>query len=162
MIAIEKAALTDVKEIKFVLTEAIFDAFEESLSQAAVRSIIAIWHDDLLLAHQIENSEFYMGVAREKDSMIVGVITVKLSDAGVLLINRLHVIPEFQRQGIGNRLLQKGVSFYPDAVSIRTEVELASKKGHSFFLKRGFKEVEKKEKKIEKESVVTVIMEKRF
>jgi ribosomal protein S18 acetylase RimI-like enzyme len=59
----------------------------------------------------------------------------------ILFIARLYVLPEFQRQGIGERLMEESHRAFPEIKRIQLDVEEQNPKARAFYRKLGFKEV---------------------
>ena len=59
----------------------------------------------------------------------------------VLYIERLHVSPHYQHQGIGAQLMEKVIEFYPQIKIIELTVEKHNQKAFNFYIKHDFKHV---------------------
>ena len=120
----------------------------------------AAWHSPEALASQIRNTDIFFAVAKDDANKIVGLVTAQRQDKDTLVVYRLYVDPNQQRKGIGSELLKGSVSAFPKVRRIQLEVEEQNQKGHAFFLKEGFVQVEAKKVLAEGVSVRVVSMEK--
>ena len=160
MSGIEPATLEDIQQIKQVLRDAWVATYQPFLSLAAIEIVTSKWHDPGLLATEIEDPEYFSGVARSQENEIVGVVSAALVEEGVLMIHRLYVHPNAQRQGIGDALLQASIAAFPTARRIRIEVATRNHIGRSFWRKQGFTEVLAKEAVVGDEVLEETEMEK--
>jgi diamine N-acetyltransferase len=161
MITIHKVTQEDISEVKQVLSLTWKDTYGSFLSDKTIEKVTTVWHDPEALKSQAMDPEIYFAVAKEGDK-IVGLITVRKIDDGIIFMNRLYIHPNYQRQGIGSKLFDSSLQAFPNAKFVRLEVEEKNKKGLSFYLKQGFKEVERKTDEIEGEELKSIVMEKRI
>lgn len=75
------------------------------------------------------------------------------------MLYRLYVHPAYQRQGIGEKLLQAGRTAFPDASSMRLEVEAQNHIGRSFYRKQGFRELGTKAEHVGTERIAVIELE---
>lgn len=61
-----------------------------------------------------------------------------MSKRDELYLSRLYVRPEHQGKGVGTRLLNMAIASYPEATSIRLEVEQQNTKGLSYWRSQRF------------------------
>ncbi len=161
MLTIERARADDVDSIKQVLSETWFDTYGSHLSRSTIEQVTTHWHDPNLLRSQIEKQGNYFAVARD-DEKIVGLITVIGVTSEELYLPRLYVHPEYQRRGIGSALLDAAIAAYPDATTIRLDVEQQNAKGLSYWRKQQFVEIGAVIEQIGTESMTVLAMEKRL
>jgi ribosomal protein S18 acetylase RimI-like enzyme len=161
MIAIERAKSEDVDQIKRLLSETWVDTYAASLSPATIEQVTTHWHDPQLLRSQIEKPGDYFAVAKD-EGRIIGLITAVLVGKSELYISRLYVHPEYQRQGVGSTLLNAAIASYPDAKSIRLEVERQNAKGHSYWRKQQFVDVGTSAVQIGTDTMAVISMERRL
>ncbi|WP_245436971.1 GNAT family N-acetyltransferase [Mesorhizobium helmanticense] len=60
------------------------------------------------------------------------------SDAKIILLNQLYVHPDCQRRGIGQALLEEVEASFPEARTLRVEVEEANAPAVAFYRAQGF------------------------
>lgn len=160
MVRIERANVEDVAEIKQVLSETWRATYSSFLSEATINTVTAVWHSPDQLAAQIQNPRIFFGVAKGGDGTIIALTTVgQISDDTVVLA-RLYVHPDYQRQGIGGQLLQAGLTAFPTARTIRLEVEANNHAAYTFYQTHGFRATESKEERVEEEVIQVIVMEK--
>lgn len=81
-------------------------------------------------------------------------------DGTIINIQRLHVLPPYQRQGVGSKFIQEAIKVFPEAVGIDLEVERRNRQAYTFYKKHGFKEVGEKVFEVKGIRIPCVIMEK--
>lgn len=157
---IERIKINEIAETKQLLSHTWTDTYGGFLSERTIKKVTSVWHDPKLLAAQAQDPNIFFGVAKDDNEKIVGLITVKKIDNETLIMYRLYVHPIHQRQGIGKRLFDDAIKAFPEAKKIILQVEEKNRKGHSFYLKQGFRDMETKKEKIEEESMKVIVMKK--
>ena len=160
MISIERGNVEDVPEIKQVLSETWRATYSSFLSQATINAVTSVWHSPDRLAAEIQNPRIFFGVARTDNAAVIGLITMGRITDDTLVLSRLYVHPQYQRQGIGSQLLQAGITAFPTARTIRLEVEENNRSAYTFYHHQGFRETERKEERVEGDVIKVVVMEK--
>lgn len=142
MISIHRAQVEDIMTIKKLLYETWVDTYGSYLSPQTIEEATSVWHyPDKLLKHILQPDSF-MAVAKDKGK-IVGVTSARKIDEKTILMHQLYVHPGYQQK----------------AESLKTEVEEKNKKGLSFYLKKGFREVGRKDEKVVSESLAVIELE---
>ena len=162
MIHIEQATAADVLEIKRVLKETWVDTYLTLLSAETIEQITAVWHAPERLSAEIENPHLYFADAKEESGKIVGLITAVPLNDDVIVIARLYVLPTYQRQGIGGRLMEQAVHMFPQHTVLRLDVEAENEKGLAFYRQHGFLEIGRRQDEVSNEVLQVVEMEKRL
>jgi len=162
MISIEHANVKDVLEIKQVLSETWRATYNSFLSQATINKVTSVWHNPDQLAAEIQNPNIYFGVAKSRDGTIIGLTTVRKISDDTVVLSRLYILPQYQRQGIGRQLLQAGITAFPTIRTIRLEVEENNQSAYTFYHNHGFRETESKEERVEGEVIKVKVMEKQI
>ena len=160
MVVIEPAEAIDVPEIKQVLSQTWLDTYGHFLSRSTIQTVTTVWHAPELLAAQIKNPDILFRLAKDETGAIVGLITAHQNDQGSLIINRLYVRPQSQRQGVGYQLLNEIIRVYPQAKKVQLAVEAQNEKGVRFYQKQGFAEVGRSTEQIEGETLDVIHMAK--
>ena len=140
MITIHRAQIEDIPRIKAVLAVTWRDTYSSFVSESSIAEVTAEWHSPKVLEAEIRDSSSFFGIAKSSSNEIVGMITAHLHDE-LLSIARLYVLPEFQRQGIGERLMKESYRAFPGIKRVQLDVEEQNAKGRTFYRKLGFKEV---------------------
>lgn len=159
MIKISRAKIGDLMEIKNLLSETWKSTYGNIYSQDTIKNITSDWHDPKKSASQIEDPNCFFAVAKENNK-IIGLTTVSQVDDKVIMMYRLYIGQNYQRQGIGTKLMQSAISFFKGYKKIRIEVEEKNNKGVYFYRKHGFIIIGKKIEEIGNDKMPTVEMEK--
>lgn len=160
MVSIERANVEDVPEIKQVLSETWRATYGSFLSQATINTVTSVWHSPDRLAAEIQNPRIFFGVARTGDGAIIGLTTVGQISDDTVVLSRLYVHPQYQRQGVGSQLLQAGITAFPATRTLRLEVEENNHSAYTFYHHHGFHETESKEERVEGDVIKVMVMEK--
>lgn len=140
MVTIRRARIGDIPGIRSVLAVTWRDTYSSFLSESSIAKVTAEWHSPKVLEAEINQSSTFLAVAESSSHDIVGMVTAH-SHEEVLLIARLYVLPEFQRQGIGEGMMKESYRAFPQARRVRLDVEEQNLKGRAFYRKLGFREV---------------------
>ncbi len=159
MIAIHKARIEEVLEIKRVLSETWTDTYVGIYSQEAIDYITSKWHTPENLTMQINNPDIYFGIAKDNGQMI-GLVTARKLDNHTIMMQRLYIKSSYHRQGIGTQLILEAIKSFPQTTKLKLEVEEQNKKALAFYKKCGFKETRRKEEKVGEYTMPTIEMEK--
>ena len=160
MVSIERAKVEDAPEIKQVLSETWRATYSSFLSPETINAVTSVWHSLDRLATEIQNPRIFFGVAKTEDGAIIGLTTVGQITDDTVVLARLYVHPQHQRQGIGSGLLQAGITAFPTARIIRLEVEENNRSAYTFYHNHGFHETESKEERVEGDVIKVKVMEK--
>jgi ribosomal protein S18 acetylase RimI-like enzyme len=160
MVSIERANVKDVLEIKQVLSETWRATYSSFLSQATINTVTSVWHNPDQLAEQIQNPRIFFGVAKIDNGAIIGLTTMGQITDDTVILSRLYVLPQYQRQGIGSQLLQAGITAFPTTRTIQLEVDENNHSAYTFYHNHGFRETESKEERVEGDVIKVMVMEK--
>jgi len=158
MIDIDRARTEDLSGIKSLLAVAWRDTYSSFLPESVIAKVAAEWHSREVLEAELNRHATFAGVARSSSAGIVGMITAH-SDGELLIVARLYVLPAFQRQGIGERLMRESCRAFPQSRRIRLHVEEQNPKGRAFYRKLGFREVEVRTDEIAGTRLNSIVME---
>ena len=139
-ITIHRAQIEDIPGIKAVLAVTWRDTYSSFVSASSIAKVIGEWHSPQVLEAEINRSSSFVGIAKSSPNEIVGMITANFQDE-LLSVTRLYVLPEFQRQGIGARLMEESCRAFPKIKRIQLDVEEQNPKARAFYRKLGFNEV---------------------
>ena len=140
MVKIRQARIDDIPGIRSVLAVTWRHTYLSFLSESTIAKVTAEWHSPKILEAETSQSSTFLGVAESNLHNIVGMVTAH-SHNEILTIRRLYVLPEFQRQGIGEKLMEESCRIFPEIKLIQLDVEEQNPKGRAFYQKLGFKEV---------------------
>ena len=139
MIGIRPAKAADLPAIRALLVETWHDTYDAILGRDEVTAITDDWHSLDNLARGIGRPRHVFLVA-EVDGRIAGTASATEPAPGRVTLDRLYVLPGMQRQGIGSALVAAVRHAFPDARSIRLEVERRNEAGRAFYERAGFSE----------------------
>jgi ribosomal protein S18 acetylase RimI-like enzyme len=159
VITIRRALTEDIPGIRAVLAVTWRDTYSSFLPESSIAKVTAEWHSPQVLEAEINRSSTFLGVAESGSHGIVGMVTAHL-DADILSIARLYVLPDFQRQGIGERLMKESWRAFPKTRRVQLDVEEQNPKGRSFYRKLGFEEVGVRLDDVAGSKVNSIVMEK--
>jgi len=160
MVNIERANIDNVPEIKRVLSETWIATYSPFLSQATINTVTSVWHSPSQLALEIQNPRIFFGVAKIADGTIAGIATLGQRADDTIMLSRLYVHPQYQRHGIGSKLLHAGIAAFPTARIIQLEVEKNNQQAHAFYLRHGFQDMENKEERVHSDVIKVIVMAK--
>lgn len=138
MITYHRAQIEDASEVKKLLYITWNETYSDIYSQEAIDMVMSDWHSVELITEQISDKTAYFGIAKDAGK-IIGMCNATITN-GVVNIQRLHVLPSHQRQGIGTVLLNKAVDSFHNAKKIDLEVEKQNNRAIAFYKKQGFEE----------------------
>jgi ribosomal protein S18 acetylase RimI-like enzyme len=161
MVTIRPAQIGDIPEIGSVLAVTWRDTYSSFLSESSIAKVTAEWHSPKVLEAEINSSSTFFGVAESSSKDIIGLVTAH-SQEELLLIARLYVLPEFQRQGIGKGLIEASCRAFPQAQRVELDVEELNPKGRAFYRKLGFREVGVRTDDVASTKIDSVMLEKRI
>jgi ribosomal protein S18 acetylase RimI-like enzyme len=159
VITICRAQIDDIHGIKAVLAATWTDTYSTFLSESAIATVTAKWHSPSVLAAEIHQPSTFTGVAKNVSSETVGMITAH-SQGKLLLITRMYVLPTYQRQGIGIRLMDESFRAFPQTRRVQLDVEEENPKGRAFYRKLGFTEVRVKIDDLAGTKLNSIVLEK--
>lgn len=159
-IVIREVKTEDLPAVEQLLSYTWADTYASFLSDKIIHKVTELWHNPELLKKQIANPHVHFLVAEDSQNDFLGLITAVENDAGNIVLGRLYVHPDKQRQGIGSLLLDKSIENYPKAQKIHLEVEENDIKGVNFYRERGFQIVEERDENIEGTHLKVLVMEK--
>jgi ribosomal protein S18 acetylase RimI-like enzyme len=139
-ILIRAAEPADVEAVRRLLVETWHDTYDSLIGAEKVAEITNSWHSIENLGRQLTMPDASFLVAVE-DGAIVGHILATVQKPPFMMISRLYVLPDRQRRGIGSSLIHSAVARHQNCDTLHLEVEVDNKKGLSFYLREGFREV---------------------
>lgn len=156
---IQRAKIEEVHEIKKLLSETWLHTYGDIYSADTIKNITTEWHNPELLVKQILDPDIYFSIAREQNQ-IIGLITIRQMDKNILNMYRLYIHPDYQRKGIGSKLIIEALKVFKEHKKLRIGVEEENKRAISFYLSKGFKDIGRKIEKVGTDSISIIEMEK--
>ena len=160
MIKIYKARVKEAFEIKKLLYKTWVSVYSGLYTQEAIDKITSDWHSIKLLTEQILDQNKLFLVAKDGNKIVGMCNTASITNKNKINIQRLHIDPKYQRQGIGTNLINKIVTEFPNATKIDLEVEKQNKQAISFYQKNGYEIVSEKVFEVQNIQMPCFIMEK--
>ena len=136
---VRTASTRDLPAVRSLLVETWHDTYEAIYGPDRVAAITDEWHSLKALGNQMQRPKSEFLVA--DDGTRIGGMAFAAMEAdahGVLTLYQLYVLPSFQGRGIGGLLLDEVESCFPEATTLRLEVEEANAKAVAFYLAQGF------------------------
>ncbi len=137
MIYLRSATIGDLDAVSKLLGEAWHATYDGIYGPERVAEITAQWHSPKALADNLSrpHSEFVLADSGDK---LAGMAYASMVDRSVVALHQLYVRPGRQGQGAGSMLLEEMLSCFPDARTIRLEVEEANTAAIKFYRSHGF------------------------
>lgn len=92
--------------------------------------------------------KIYTAVEKDKNKIIGKIKVIKTGDQTVQL-KEFFVEPDYRRQGIGGRLMEKAEKYFTGVKKLRVECEKKNNQACAFYLKKGFRIVGQKNQIVE-------------
>jgi ribosomal protein S18 acetylase RimI-like enzyme len=135
---VRTAGERDLAAVRTLLVETWHATYDAIYGAAKVTEITDEWHSIASLRSRLTrpNSEFLVA----DDGKRIGgmAFAAATADAKVILLNQLYVHPDCQRRGIGQALLDEVETSFPEARTLRVEVEEANGAAIAFYRSKGF------------------------
>jgi ribosomal protein S18 acetylase RimI-like enzyme len=140
---VRTASERDLAAVRALLVETWHATYDAIYGAERVTEITDDWHSIASLKARLTrpNSEFLVA---DDGKRLGGIAFASAStDPKTILLNQLYVHPACQRQGIGRALLDEVESSFPEARTLRLEVEEANAAAIAFYRSQGFAPVGK-------------------
>lgn len=135
---VRTASERDLAAVRALLVETWHATYDAIYGAQRVIEITDDWHSIASLKARLTrpNSEFLVA----DDGKRIGgmAFAAATTDAKIVLLNQLYVLPACQRQGIGQALLDEVEASFPEANTLRVEVEEANVPAIAFYRSKGF------------------------
>ena len=139
MFFVRTAGERDLPEISALLAATWHATYDPLYGVQKVAEITGAWHTVEALRPRIGRLDAEFVVADDGETIAgMAFAAAGTSDAKLVTLHQLYVLPAHQRSGIGNDLLAEIVQSFPDANRMRVEVELANTTAIAFYLAHGF------------------------
>jgi diamine N-acetyltransferase len=152
------ATPSDAPAIQDLLRETWKDTYGDHLSPLTLDEVYQKWQSIEFLTKQITNSNYYFPIMKDAEK-VIGVATAHAPNETIQLF-RLYIMPNSQRQGIGQMLLEDVIAHFRDAKKMHIYVEELNQKGQNFYRKNGFQEIGREPEQIVTQVVNQILMEK--
>ena len=138
---VRTASAHDLPAVRALLVETWHDTYDAIYGADKVTAITHDWHSLAALDARLDkpNSEFLVA---DDGEHIAGMAFASLVDDGkTVMLHQLYVLPASQGRGVGGLLFDEISSCFPDAGTVRLEVEEKNEKAVAFYRALGFAEV---------------------
>ncbi|MEW6632842.1 MAG: GNAT family N-acetyltransferase [Pseudomonadota bacterium] len=135
---VRTAGERDLAAIRVLLVETWHATYDAIYGVERVTEITDKWHSVASLRSRLTrpNSEFLVA---DDGTRLGGVAFAESSDdGGQVTLKQLYVLPGLQGRGIGGMLLDEVIESFPEASTIRLEVEEKNTKAVAFYEANGF------------------------
>ncbi|MCQ0986629.1 GNAT family N-acetyltransferase [Jiella marina] len=139
---VRTASRNDLEAISSLLGETWHATYDAIYGPEKVSEITTSWHSVKALETRLTRPESEFIVADDAER-IGGVAFAASSDPErkLVMLHQLYVHPDLQGQGIGTALLEEVIAAFPDATTIRLEVEEANSGAVEFYRAHGFEAI---------------------
>jgi len=137
---VRTASERDLEAVKALLAETWHATYDAIYGVERVNEITNQWHTPASLKARLTqpNSEFL--VADDGETIAGVAFAAATDDPKVVKLRQLYVLPAFQHKGIGSMLLEEIEDSFPEAHTLRLEVEGANAPAIRFYKANGFTE----------------------
>jgi ribosomal protein S18 acetylase RimI-like enzyme len=137
---VRTASERDLPAVQKLLRETWHATYDAIYGVERVNEIKRDWHSLESLKSRLSkpHSEF---VLFEGEEGIIGMAFASQSDPGFVTLYQLYVHPDAQRRGVGSLLVDEIIAAFPDAKSLRLEVEPENTSSVAFYAAKGFAQV---------------------
>ncbi|WFP61127.1 GNAT family N-acetyltransferase [Mesorhizobium sp. WSM4904] len=136
---VRTASERDLAAIRALLVETWHATYDAVYGARRITEITDDWHSIASLKARLTrpNSEFLVA---DNGKRLGGMAFASVTeDPKIVLLNQLYVHPDCQRRGIGRSLLDEVEASFPEARSLRLEVEGANSPAIAFYEANGFR-----------------------
>lgn len=136
---IRTASERDLPAVQKLLRETWHATYDAIYGIERVNEITSDWHSLESLKARLTkpHSEF---ILCESGNRIVGMAFASQTEPEFVMLHQLYVHPSAQGQGAGSQLLDEIIEAFPEAKSLRLEVEAGNTAAVSFYKSKGFAE----------------------
>lgn len=138
---VRTASTRDLDAVRALLGETWHATYDSIYGPGRVAAITAEWHSLPSLREQLDRprSEFLVA---DDGKVIGGMAYASADESGrTVVLHQLYVRPAFQGRGVGGMLLEEIDAGFPEAETIRLEVEEANVRALAFYRATGFAQV---------------------
>jgi ribosomal protein S18 acetylase RimI-like enzyme len=136
---IRTASERDLGAVQKLLRDTWHATYDAIYGVERVNEITSDWHSMESLRARLTkpHSEF---ILCEGESGIIGMAFASQSAPDFVMLHQLYVRPSAQGQGAGSLMLDEIIEAFPEAKSLRLEVEAANRQAVAFYRSKGFAE----------------------
>ena len=136
-VTVRSATPADLPAVRQVLVATWHATYDAIFGVAMVTDITGRWHSLEALRGQIDKAGTAFLVA-ERDGAVVATLYASPGRDGILMLDRLYVLPAMQGHGVGRALFETMRGRFPSTRMIRLEVEPRNAPAIAFYRRLGF------------------------
>jgi ribosomal protein S18 acetylase RimI-like enzyme len=147
MVRVEHATIADYDAIWRVMSETWEVTYSRHFTPEQLIEARRVWLDALPLESALVDPGLLFLLAWD-ESTLLGFVAARALTSGDLYVLRLYVLPAYHRRGLGTLLMKSVIASYPDAQTIRLDVDAGNEKGLAFWTNHGFRETGRKQARV--------------
>ena len=147
MVRVEHATIADYDAIYRVMSVTWEDTYHRYFSTERLIEARRVWLDALPLDSALVDPGLLFLLAWD-EATLLGFVAARALPSGDLFVLRLYVVPAHQRRRLGTMLLNQAIASYPDAPTIRLDVDAGNQKGLAFWTHQEFRETGRKQVRV--------------
>jgi ribosomal protein S18 acetylase RimI-like enzyme len=159
MVRVEHAAIADRDAIYRVMRKTWEATYRRYFPTERLIEARRAWLDALPLESELADPNVLFLLAWE-EATLLGFVTARALPSEDLYVLRLYVLPAYHRRGIGTLLMNTAIASYPDASTVRLDVDAGNQKGLAFWTKNAFRETGRKTARVADVVITLIEMEK--
>lgn len=153
---VRKMTIADIAGVQKVADKSWHATYEGIIPLHIQENFLAAAYSDEMLEKRLQRSLFLVAEVKGK---IVGFANFTFpNEEGVTGLAAIYIYPEYQGNGLGSALLQKGISSLDHVRKIFLDVEKENEIGKTFYTAKGFKIVKEFDDDFEGHILKTVRM----
>jgi ribosomal protein S18 acetylase RimI-like enzyme len=135
---VRTAGERDLKAVRELLVETWHATYDGIYGVEKVTAITDDWHSIASLRARLEKPRSEFVLADDGKAIAGMAFATAVDDGKTVVLHQLYVRPSMQGRGIGGLLLDEIESAFPEAATVRLEVEEKNEKAVAFYLSQGF------------------------
>jgi ribosomal protein S18 acetylase RimI-like enzyme len=141
-ITIRPATLADIPAIRDCLVTTWHATYDHIDGPEAVTRITNVWHAAAVPQRQLNQPGSCFLLAQTTEGQVVATsLAILRPDSTTVVLSRIYILPDHQRDGLGSRLLQGTLAPFADAKLITLEVAVENTSAIAFYLRHGLHRV---------------------
>ncbi|PZO80507.1 MAG: GNAT family N-acetyltransferase [Mesorhizobium amorphae] len=135
---VRSAGERDLRAVRALLVETWHATYDGIYGRERVTEITDEWHSVRSLEARLKRPRAEFLVADDGARIGGMAYAAATTDPNIVTLHQLYVLPAFQRRGVGSDLLAEIEECFPDARTLRVEVESQNSNALCFYRARGF------------------------
>lgn len=135
---VRTASASDLEEVRRLLVETWHATYDPIYGPERVSAITDEWHSVEALRARLDMTDSEFILADDGEAIAGMAFARAVEGESVVMLHQLYVRPGYQGRGVGGRLLEEVQDSFPEARTIRLEVEEANRRAVSFYEGCGF------------------------